>query len=95
MKHLVSSEIAKTRVAKWIAQAKPVDKNPTWTERRQAIEFGGHTYLVSNGQVFQCAHCGHYDPAWSVQEVLTFFEEVLGGKIIEIEVTCSVAVVES
>jgi len=94
VKPLVSSDITKARIAKWIEQAKPVSKNPTWTERRQAIEFGGHTYLVSNGQVFQCAHCGHYDPEWSSTEVLRWFEENFGIKPHEIEITCSVAVVE-
>lgn len=92
MKHLISLEITKARIAKWIMKAQPIDKNPTWTERRLAIEFGGHTYLVGNGQVFQCAHCGHYDPEWSATEVLTFFEETFGVKPQEIEITCSVAV---
>lgn len=88
MTHLVSSEVSKTRVTRWLTDAKPID-NATWTERRLAIEFGGHTYLVANGQVFQCAHCGHYDPEWKAQEVLNFFEENFGIKPHEIEVTCS------
>ena len=92
MRYLVSTDIEKARIANWIMQAKAVDKNPTWTERRQAIEFGGHTYLVSNGQVFQCAHCGHYDPEWSAVKVIEFFQEHMNGKLVEIEITCSVAV---
>lgn len=94
MKHLVSDSVSKARIANWLMQAQPVE-NKTWTERRQAIEFGGHLYLVSNGQVFQCAHCGHYDPEWSSVEVLKYFEEMFGTKPIEIEVTCSVAVVSN
>ena len=94
MRHLVSSDVAKARVAKWLTEAVPVDENPTWVERRLAIEFGGHTFLVVDGQVFQCARCGHYDPAWKSQEVLAFFEENFGIKPHEVEVTCSVAVVK-
>lgn len=90
MTHLVSTDVAKARIAKWFLEAKPIDINPTWTERRQAIEYGGHTYLIANGQIFQCAHCGHYDPQWSVHEVLTFFREVLGVKPTEIEITCTI-----
>ncbi len=93
-RHLISSEVSKNRVAKWIAQAKPVDLNPTWTERRMAITFGVHTYLLVNGQVFQCSHCGHYDPQWSATEVLLWFEENFGIKPHEIEVTCSVAEID-
>jgi len=92
MAHMISSEVTKARVAKWIEQATPVSANPTWTERRLAIDFGGHTYLVVKGQVFQCAHCGHYDPEWKAHEVLAFFEETFGIKPHEIEVTCTVAV---
>lgn len=92
MKHLVSGEVTKSRIARWIEQAQPVSNNITWTERRMAIEFGGHTYLVVNDQVFQCAKCGHYDPEWSATEVLRFFEENFGIKPHEIEITCSVAV---
>lgn len=95
MKHLTSDDISKSRVAKWLAQAKPIEQNPVWTERRQAISFGNHTYLITNGQVFQCAHCGHYDPEWSAVNVLTFFEENFGIKPYEIEITCSVAIVEN
>jgi hypothetical protein len=93
--HLVSSEVTKSRIAKWLMNATPVDKSPTWTERRMAIEFGGHTYLVVNGQVFQCAHCGHYDPEWSATEVLRFFEETFGIKPHEIEITCTFSVAKS
>jgi hypothetical protein len=89
MAHLVSSDVTKARVAKWIEQATPVNKNPTWTERRMAIKFGEHTYLLTNGQVFVCPHCGHYDPEWSATEVIHFFEENFGIKPHEIEITCS------
>lgn len=91
LKHLVSNSVTQARIAKWLDSATSVTKNPTWTERRQAIEFGGHTYLVSNGQVFQCAHCGHYDPEWKSTEVLNWFEENFNKKPIEIEITCTVA----
>jgi hypothetical protein len=94
MTHIVSSNVSKARVSKWIMEAKPVDVVPTWTERRLAIEFGGHTYLVANGQVFQCAHCGRYDPEWRAQEVLEFFEENFGIKPHEIEITCSISPVK-
>lgn len=93
MSHIVSSDISKVRVARWLMEAKPV--TPTWTERRLAIEFGGHTYLVVNGQVYQCAHCGHYDPEWSAHEVLSYFEENFGIKPHEIEINCSLPVAES
>lgn len=92
MTHLVSSEVSKARVSKWMLEAKPVTPTSTWIERRLAIEFGGHTYLVTNGQVFQCAHCGHYDPEWKATEVLRFFDEMFGVKPTEIEIVCSVAV---
>jgi hypothetical protein len=72
-------------------QAKPISQVPTWTERRQAIDIGGHSYIVSNGQVFQCAHCGHYDPKWSVAEVLTFFKDNFDIKPYDIDVVCTVA----
>lgn len=94
MKHVVSSEVTKARVSNWLMQAVPVDNNSTWTERREAIEFGGHVYLVSKGQVFQCAHCGHYDPEWKSTEVLAFFEDNFGIKPQEIEITCSYKVAE-
>lgn len=90
MRHLVSSEVSKARVAKWIEQAQPVNLNPTWTEKRQVLQFGPHTYLIEQGQVFQCAHCGHYDPSWSTTEVLNFFEVNFGIKPTEITVTCSI-----
>jgi len=80
------------RIAKWVMDAQPVDAKPTWVERRLAIDFGEHTYIVNNGQIFQCAHCGHYDPEWSASEVLTFFKDMFGIKPYEIEVDCSVAV---
>jgi len=87
------SEITRKRIAKWIESAKPAKSE--WTERRQAIVFGGHTYILSNGQVFQCAHCGHYDPEWNVTEVLAFFKSNFNIDPIEIEVTCSVAAVKN
>lgn len=90
MKHMISSEVEKARVAKWILNATSISKSPTWTEKRLAIEFGGHTYLVTNDQVFQCAHCGHYDPQWSAVGVLSFFEETFGIKPFEIEITCNI-----
>lgn len=86
------SDVTKARIAKWSMEAKPISENQTWTERRLAIEFGGHTYIVSNGQIFQCAHCGHYDPEWKVTEVLAFFKEHFDIEPIEIEITCSVRV---
>jgi hypothetical protein len=64
------SEATRRRIAKWSMEAKPVSQQPVWTEMRRAIVFGGHTYIVSNGQVFQCGHCGHYDPEWSATEVM-------------------------
>lgn len=88
---LSREEITRKRVAKWILEAKPIQTQPTWTEKRLAIDIGEHTYIVNNGQVFQCAHCGHYDPEWSATEVLTFFSEQFGVKPYEITVTCSVA----
>lgn len=91
MTHFDFSEIERKRVNKWMLSAKPIQKQPQWTERRLAIDFGGHTYIVSNGQIFQCAHCGHYDPEWSVSGVLAFFESSFGIKPYEIDVTCSVA----
>lgn len=93
MTHMSPSDITRRRITKWIIDTKSVDQNPTWTERRLAIDYGGHTYIVSNGQIFQCAHCGHYDPEWNATEVLTFFRDVFGIKPYEIEIACSVAVV--
>lgn len=94
-RHIISSDVALKRIAQWTMQATPLKPNVTWTERRMAIEFGGHTYLVSNGQVFQCAHCGHYDPEWRATEVLNWFEEIMGIKPHEIEIVCSLPVAES
>ena len=78
------SELTRKRIAKWIDSATPVTAQPTWTEQRLAIDFGGHTYIVNNGQIFQCAHCGHYDPEWNATEVLTWFKDVMGVKPYEI-----------
>jgi hypothetical protein len=91
MKPIVSPEVTKARVAKWMMEAKPVDNTTVWTERRLAIVFGEHTYLVTNGQVFQCAHCGHYDPQWSSTEVMAWFKDNFKIEPIEIEITCTVA----
>ncbi len=92
MQPIVSSAIARARFARWVEQTKPIDLNPTWTEKRLVIKFGDHTYLVGNGQVFQCPHCGHYDPDWTASEVISFFRDTFGIKPTEIEVTCTVAV---
>jgi hypothetical protein len=86
---LVSSAISAKRVAKWIENAKPLNDNPTWTERRLAIEFGAHTFILGTGQVFQCGHCGYFDPEWSATEVINFFQDKFGIKPHEIEVTCT------
>jgi|ERR1043165_5569895 hypothetical protein len=91
MKHLVSTDVAKARLAKWLMKAQPVSPEVTWTERRMAIKFGGHTYLVEKDQIFQCAHCGRFDPQWNTTEVLNFFFENFDVKPEEIEVVCSVA----
>ncbi len=93
MKHFISEEASRKRIANWMMTAHAVDVNPTWIERRQAIEFGGHTYLIGKGQVFACVNCGHYDPEFSATEVLQWFEETLGIKPHDIEITCSVAIV--
>jgi hypothetical protein len=90
-KHFNNSEITKQRISKWMVNAKPIDKTPTWTEKRLAIVFGAHTYIIGNGQIFQCGHCGHYDPEWSATEVISWFKENFNIDPIEIEVTCSVA----
>ncbi len=92
MNHIVSSEVTKARVSKWLMEAQPVSKKSTWVERRLAIEFGEHTYILGNSQVFQCAHCGAFDPEWSVTEVLNLFESNFGIKPKEIEIVCTVAV---
>jgi hypothetical protein len=89
---LTPSDISRQRLANWIESARPIATHPTWIEKRQAIDFGGHTYVVSNGQVFQCAHCGHFDPKWNATEVLTYFKDNFGIKPYDIEVTCSVAI---
>lgn len=90
---LVSGEVAQSRISKWLMQATPVTSETSWSERRLAIVYGGHTYLVANEQVFQCAHCGHYDPQWKASTVIAWFEEKLGIKPQEIEVTVTVATV--
>ncbi len=86
MRHLVSSNVMLKRIATWISQATPINTNESWTETRQAIDIGNHTYLIENGQVFPCAHCGKYDRQWSSVEVLSFFEETYGAKPYDITV---------
>jgi hypothetical protein len=85
------SDITRRRVAKWMNTAKNLDEQPEWTEVRQAIDIGGHTYIVNNGQIYQCAHCGHFDPEWNATEVITYFKETFGAQPYEIRVVCSVA----
>lgn len=93
-RHLVSDDVTKARVAKWLMEATPVDENTTWVERRLAIEFGGHLFFITKEQVFQCAHCGWYDHEWKNVGVLNFFEETFGIKPIEVEITCTVSRVQ-
>lgn len=83
------SDLTRRRIANWVLQAKPVKEKETWKEKRLVIDFQGHTYFVSNDQIFQCAHCGHYDPQWSITEVLAFFK-LMGIKPREVEVTCTI-----
>ena len=89
---LSPSEIRSRRIGKWVESAKSVKTTPTWVEQRLAIDIGEHTFIVTNGQIFECAHCGHYDPEWNATEVLEFFKP-MGIEPYEIEVTCTVAVV--
>ncbi len=93
MAHIVSNKVSQNRVAAWIAESEKfrIDGR-TWTETRQAIVFNGHTYLIAKGQVFQCAHCGHYDPDWVAHEVLDYFRDTFGIKPVEVEITCSISV---
>ncbi len=92
MMHFISDKVAQSRIAGWFASnPQPVTEQTTWTEKRLAIEYGGHTYLVQKEQVFQCTHCGHFDPKWDTTEVLRFFQEVLGIKPIEIEIECFIS----
>jgi hypothetical protein len=93
--HIVSSKISQSRVAKWLLAAKPIQPGVTWTEIRQAIVINNHTYLVSSGQVYQCVHCGHYDPDWVAHEVLEYFKINFGVKPIEIEIECSLPATEN
>jgi hypothetical protein len=88
------SDISAKRVAKWISESKPVSAEPIWQESRLAIDFGGHTYIITNGQIFQCAHCGTYDPQWNATEVVTYFRDKFGIKPYTIQVTCSITVAE-
>lgn len=90
MKSLTSPLITQVRISKWLMQAKPLSQVKTWTEKRLAIQFEEHTYILSQGQVFQCAHCGAYDPEVTASAVIEFFRENFGIKPIEIEVTVSV-----
>jgi hypothetical protein len=91
-RELDTSKVTQQRIAKWIESTKPINDTPTWTEMRQAIVIGEHTYILNNGQVFQCAHCGRYDPEWKVTEVIAFMKATFNIDPIEIEITCSVAV---
>lgn len=91
MSKMSPAELARKRFAKWVESAKPIQQRPEWTERRLAIDIGGHTYIIGNGQIYQCAHCGHYDPEWSATEVLAYYKDNFGIKPREIEVTCYVA----
>lgn len=91
--HLISDKVAQQRVTKWLAEAKSITEQPTWTERRLAIEIGGHLHILERGQVFDCPKCGHLDPGSSTAtEVIRFFEETLGVKPVEIEIECTVKV---
>jgi hypothetical protein len=96
MSEMELSEITRRRIAKWMdnASESALEVKNTWTERRLAIVFGGHTYLVANGQVFQCGHCGHFDPEWNATEVLQFFKIKMGIDPIEIDIVCSWPVAE-
>lgn len=85
------SDVSRKRIARWMAQAIPVQTRPTWIEKRLAIDVGEHTYIISNGQIFECGHCGHYDPEWNATEVLRYLEG-MGNKAYEIEVECSVKI---
>jgi hypothetical protein len=87
------SDATRKRINTCMQETKPLVERPNWSEQRLAVDFGGHTYIVNSGQIFQCAHCGHYDPKWSVTEVLDFLKEIYGVKPYEIEVFCSVAIV--
>jgi hypothetical protein len=91
MKHLNLAEVTRTRIAKWILNTKPVNPDETWIEKRLAINVNGAIYILGNGQVFQCPRCGNYDPEWSAQEVIAYFQEHMGIKPYEIEVACSIA----
>lgn len=94
MSNLSPSDVERQKINRWILNAKSLADQPVWTERRLAIDFGGHTYIVNNGQIFQCAHCGHFDPEWSASKVLSYFYDFFGIKPYEIDVVCTVAVVK-
>jgi hypothetical protein len=89
--HIISSKVSKNRISEWFLQASPVTSESTWTEKRRAVTVGEHTFLVEKEQIFQCLHCGTYDPQWSSVEVLTWLQENFGVKPFDLEVTCSVA----
>lgn len=91
--HITSDKVAQQRVTKWLAEAVSLTQQPTWTERRLAIEIGGHLHLLQKDQVFNCLKCGYLDPGSSTAtDVIRFFEETLGVKPVEIEITCTVEV---
>jgi hypothetical protein len=91
MGRLVLTDAVRKRISKWILNSNPITPNSVWTEHRLAIDIGGATHIISNGQIYQCGKCGHYDPEWSATEVLTYFEELMGIKPYEITVACTVA----
>jgi hypothetical protein len=89
--HLISDKVAQKKVAGWFASnPQAVTEETKWIEKRLAIVYAGHTYLVQKEQIFQCTHCGHYDPKWDTTEVLRFFREVFGVEPTEIEIECSI-----
>jgi hypothetical protein len=88
MKKIEFTDLSRRRVANWMMQAKPLEKGDTWKEKRLVVDFEGCTYMITADQVFQCVRCGHYDPQWSITEVLAFFE-IMGIKPYEVEITCT------
>lgn len=82
------TDVTRRRIARWMMQTKTIEKGDTWKETRLVVDFNGHTYPISNDQIYQCARCGHYDPQWSVTEILAFLE-LMGVKPYEVEITCT------
>jgi hypothetical protein len=87
---LISSKIAQSRVAKWILGSKPITPETEWIETRQAIIVGECTYLLDKKQVFQCAHCGHYDNDSTATAVIEYYKEQFGISPVEVEVICRI-----